>query len=97
MAPSDPTLEGSVVTVGSVRLWTPLLVTAALGLVGFGITWARANNRIDLVEARVSSLEQERGKDREVMQQLLVRVEKMDRRLILFLCSQDPKRCNQSE
>lgn len=89
------TLDDAVMTAGSLRLWAPMLVTAALGLVGFGITWDRANNRIDLLSARVSVIEQERGKDREIMQQLLSRIEKLDRRLVLFLCQQDPKRCTQ--
>jgi len=99
MAPreSGSNLDDAVMTAGTMRAWIPLVVTAALGLVGFGITWDRANNRIDLLTARVAILEQERGKDREVMQQLLTRVEKMDRRLVLFLCSQDPKRCTQGE
>jgi septal ring factor EnvC (AmiA/AmiB activator) len=49
--------------------------------------------RFDTLEQRVAGLEADRIHQRESMAQVLNAIQRTDRRLALWICSQDPKRC----
>jgi len=55
--------------------------------------WANTNSRFDALEQRVVGLELDRQHEREAMTKVLDAIQKTDRRLALWICSQDPKRC----
>jgi septal ring factor EnvC (AmiA/AmiB activator) len=55
--------------------------------------WANTNSRFDMLEQRVAGLELDRQQQRESMAQVLNAIQRTDRRLALWICSQDPKRC----
>jgi septal ring factor EnvC (AmiA/AmiB activator) len=64
-----------------------------MGLTGLGAMWANTNSRFDALEQRVAGLELDRQQQRESMAQVLNAIQRTDRRLALWICSQDPKRC----
>jgi hypothetical protein len=55
--------------------------------------WANTNSRFDALEQRVVGLELDRQHEREAMLKVLDAIQRTDRRLALWICSQDPKRC----
>lgn len=77
----------------ALKEWWPVLLSVVMGLVGLGGLYANMTSRFDAIEARVVNLETDRQRDRELMHTLVDQVQKMDRRLALWICSQDPKRC----
>jgi septal ring factor EnvC (AmiA/AmiB activator) len=64
-----------------------------MGLTGLGAMWANTNSRFDALEQRVAGLETDRVHQRESMARVLDAIQRTDRRLALWICSQDPKRC----
>ena len=64
-----------------------------MGLTGLGAVWATMTTRFDSLEQRVAGLELDRQQQRESMAQVLNAIQRTDRRLALWICSQDPKRC----
>ena len=64
-----------------------------MGLTGLGAMWANTNSRFDMLEQRVAGLELDRQHEREAMTKVLDAIQRTDRRLALWICSQDPKRC----
>ena len=64
-----------------------------MGLTGLGAMWATMTARFDALEQRVAGLEADRQQQRESMAQVLNAIQRTDRRLALWICSQDPKRC----
>jgi hypothetical protein len=64
-----------------------------MGLTGLGAMWANTNSRFDALEQRVAGLELDRQHEREAMLKVLDAIQRTDRRLALWICSQDPKRC----
>ena len=77
----------------ALREWWPVLLSVVMGLVGLGGLYTNMTSRFDAIEQRVVNLETDRQRDRELMHTLVDQVSKMDRRLALWICSQDPKRC----
>lgn len=77
----------------ALKEWWPVLLSVTMGLVGLGGIYATMTSRFDALELRVVNLETDRQRDRELMHTLVDQVSKMDRRLALWICSQDPKRC----
>ena len=77
----------------ALRQWWPILLTAVMGLTGVGAMWADTNSRFDTLEQRVVGLELDRQHEREAMTKVLDAIQRTDRRLALWICSQDPKRC----
>jgi hypothetical protein len=55
--------------------------------------WATMTARFDTLEQRVAGLELDRQHEREAMLKVLDAIQRTDRRLALWICSQDPKRC----
>lgn len=80
-------------TMHALKEWWPVLLSVTMGLVGLGGIYATMTSRFDALELRVVNLETDRQRDRELMHTLVDQVSKMDRRLALWICSQDPKRC----
>lgn len=79
----------------ALKEWWPVLLSVVMGLVGLGGLYATMTSRFDALELRVVNLETDRQRDRELMHTLVDQVSKMDRRLALWICSQDPKRCTE--
>jgi hypothetical protein len=77
----------------ALRQWWPILLSAVMGLTGLGAMWATMTARFDSLEQRVVGLEIDRQQQRESMAQVLNAIQRTDRRLALWICSQDPKRC----
>ena len=77
----------------ALRQWWPILLSAVMGLTGLGAMWANTNSRFDALEQRVAGLELDRQHEREAMLKVLDAIQRTDRRLALWICSQDPKRC----
>jgi septal ring factor EnvC (AmiA/AmiB activator) len=77
----------------ALRQWWPILLSAVMGLTGVGAMWADTNSRFDTLEQRVVGLELDRVQQRESMARVLDAIQRTDRRLALWICSQDPKRC----
>ncbi len=77
----------------ALRQWWPILLSAVMGLTGLGAMWANTNSRFDALEQRVVGLELDRQHEREAMLKVLDAIQRTDRRLALWICSQDPKRC----
>jgi hypothetical protein len=77
----------------ALRQWWPILLSAVMGLTGLGAMWANTNSRFDALEQRVVGLELDRVQQRESMARVLDAIQRTDRRLALWICSQDPKRC----
>jgi hypothetical protein len=77
----------------ALKQWWPILLSAVMGLTGLGAMWANTNSRFDMLEQRVAGLELDRQQQRESMAQVLNAIQRTDRRLALWICSQDPKRC----
>jgi hypothetical protein len=87
------TREQNEETMHALREWWPVLLSVVMGLVGLGGLYTNMTSRFDAIEQRVVNLETDRQRDRELMHTLVDQVSKMDRRLALWICSQDPKRC----
>lgn len=87
------TQEQNEDTMHALKEWWPVLLSVVMGLVGLGGLYANMTSRFDAIEQRVVNLETDRQRDRELMHTLVDQVSKMDRRLALWICSQDPKRC----
>lgn len=79
----------------ALRQWWPILLSVVMGLTGLGAMWATMNARFDALEQRVAGLELDRRRDRDTVAQVLEAVQKTDRRLALFICRQDPARCQE--
>ena len=77
----------------ALKQWWPILLSAVMGLTGLGAMWANTNSRFDALEQRVAGLELDRQHEREAMLKVLDAIQKTDRRLALWICSQDPERC----
>jgi hypothetical protein len=77
----------------ALKQWWPILLSAVMGLTGLGAMWATMTARFDALEQRVAGLELDRQQQRESMAQVLNAIQRTDRRLALWICSQDPKRC----
>ena len=77
----------------ALKQWWPILLSAVMGPTGLGAMWANTNSRFDMLEQRVAGLELDRQQQRESMAQVLNAIQRTDRRLALWICSQDPKRC----
>ena len=77
----------------ALKQWWPILLSAVMGLTGLGAMWANTNSRFDALEQRVVGLELDRQHEREAMTKVLDAIQRTDRRLALWICSQDPKRC----
>ena len=77
----------------ALRQWWPILLSVVMGLTGLGAMWATMTARFDTLEQRVAGLEADRQHQRESMAQVLNAIQRTDRRLALWICSQDPKRC----
>jgi len=77
----------------ALRQWWPILLSVVMGLTGLGAMWANTNSRFDTLEQRVAGLELDRQHEREAMARVLEAIQRTDRRLALWICSQDPKRC----
>lgn len=77
----------------ALRQWWPILLSVVMGLTGLGAMWATMTARFDSLEQRVVGLEIDRQQQRESMAQVLNAIQRTDRRLALWICSQDPKRC----
>jgi len=77
----------------ALRQWWPILLSAVMGLTGVGAMWANTHSRFDTLEQRVVGLELDRQHEREAMVKVLDAIQRTDRRLALWICSQDPKRC----
>jgi hypothetical protein len=73
----------------------PFVTTAITIAFAFGGSWAGAQMRVDNLEKRVERLEANSIKDREEMAKVLSAIQQTDRRLALWICSQDPKRCGE--
>ena len=80
-------------SMDALRQWWPILLSAVMGLTGLGAMWANTNSRFDALEQRVAGLELDRQHEREAMLKVLDAIQRTDRRLALWICSQDPKRC----
>jgi len=80
-------------SLNALQQWWPILLSAVMGLTGLGAMWANTNSRFDMLEQRVAGLELDRQQQRESMSQVLNAIQRTDRRLALWICSQDPKRC----
>lgn len=77
----------------ALKQWWPILLSVVMGLTGLGAMWANTNMRFDTLEQRVAGLELDRQHEREAMVKVLDAIQRTDRRLALWICSQDPKRC----
>ena len=77
----------------ALKAWWPVVLSVVMGLTGLGGMYATMTARFDSLEQRVAGLEQDRQHERESMTKLLDAVQRTDRRLALWICSQDPKRC----
>jgi septal ring factor EnvC (AmiA/AmiB activator) len=77
----------------ALRQWWPILLSVVMGLTGLGAMWATMTARFDTLEQRVAGLEADRVHQRESMARVLDAIQRTDRRLALWICSQDPKRC----
>lgn len=73
----------------------PVLATIVTIAFAFGGSWTGAQFRMDNLEKRVERLEANVAKDREEMAAVLKAIQQTDRRLALWICSQDPKRCSE--
>ena len=73
----------------------PVLATVITIAFAFGGSWTGAQFRMDTLEKRVERLEADRARDREEMAKVLQAIQQTDRRLALWICSQDPKRCGE--
>lgn len=80
-------------SLDALKQWWPILLSAVMGLTGVGAMWANTNARFDTLEQRVVGLELDRQHEREAMIKVLDAIQRTDRRLALWICSQDPKRC----
>jgi hypothetical protein len=80
-------------SLNALQQWWPILLSVVMGLTGLGAMWANTNSRFDTLEQRVAGLELDRQHEREAMVKVLDAIQKTDRRLALWICSQDPKRC----
>ena len=89
------TREHNEDTMHALKEWWPVLLSVVMGLVGLGGLYANMTSRFDAIEQRVVNLETDRQRDRELMHTLVDQISKMDRRLALWICSQDPKKCSE--
>ena len=80
-------------SLNALQQWWPILLSVVMGLTGLGAMWANTNGRFDTLEQRVAGLELDRQHEREAMVKVLDAIQRTDRRLALWICSQDPKRC----
>ncbi len=87
------TLPSAHPPMDALRQWWPILLSVVMGLTGLGAMWANTNSRFDTLEQRVAGLELDRQHEREAMVKVLDAIQRTDRRLALWICSQDPKRC----
>jgi hypothetical protein len=85
-APQHPPME-------ALKQWWPILLSVVMGLTGLGAMYANMTARFDSLEQRVAGLELDRQHEREAMSKVLDAIQRTDRRLALWICSQDPKRC----
>ena len=79
----------------ALKQWWPILLSAVMGLTGLGAMYATMTARFDALEHRVEGLEADRRHDRDTVAQVLEAVQKTDRRLALWICRQDPSRCQE--
>jgi len=79
----------------ALKQWWPILLSVVMGLTGLGAMYANMTARFDSIEQRVAGLELDRRHDRDTVAQVLEAVQKTDRRLALFICRQDPARCQE--
>lgn len=79
----------------ALKQWWPILLSMVMGLTGLGAMYSNMTARFDTLEQRVGGLEEDRKHEREAMLKVLDAIQRTDRRLALWICSQDPKRCQE--
>jgi len=89
------TSEANEQTMHALKEWWPVLLSVVMGLVGLGGLYENMTTRFDALEVRVAGLESARQHDQQALRDVLDAVQKTDRRLALWICSQDPKRCTE--
>lgn len=89
------TSDSNEQTMHALKEWWPVLLSVVMGLIGLGGLYANMTTRFDALEARVGGLESSRQHDQQALRDVLDAVQKTDRRLALWICSQDPKRCTE--
>lgn len=72
----------------------PLVTTVITIAFAFGGSWAGAQMRVDNLEKRVERLENDASKRDAALLALGQQLDRLDRKLSLWICSQDPKRCD---